>query len=426
MNFVEMTNGIIGMEKPLLLKVFEEENCEVIDSHDEVLNMKEKEEVEEGGNRWSEGDMCLAKWAEDGVWYRAKISSLFPDEREMENIKGPAFTAVVCFVDYGNEDYVLGQNMVNSLEEVPLEDLVDETVLLEIETSGNADEDHGKVERLFNPPLHQQRHMLVAELLAEAGVTSVIDLGCNNCKLLRLLKGLLPSVTYLAGLDIDKEILEECGKMLRPLPGDWLVRRQLPLTIDLVHGSCGQVELALAFLETASISQVDAVTSVELIEHLDPDTLATFPATVLGALQPKVWLVTTPNSDFNELFPNFNGPFRHWDHRFGYVVSFLPVHQLDVDPCTAFILNSGLSGAEQSSRNGRNRCWQIFQTTQWPLMGLGTGRPKGKVMALPVRLLFSPGKRTFCLKRKLISCILKHNKTGILDVGITLLKNGWW
>ena len=56
------------------------------------------------------------------------------------------------------------------------------------------DEEQVKVECLFSPPLHQERHMLVLELLVEAGATSVIDLGCNSCKLLRLLKGLLPNV----------------------------------------------------------------------------------------------------------------------------------------------------------------------------------------------------------------------------------------
>ena len=308
MNIVEINSRIIRLEKPLLRKVFGEGSCEnFLDSCDGFdskgrvqLHLKEKELT----CRWREGDVCLARWSQDGVWYRAKISCLFNLE-----VGGPAFTAAVCFVDYGNEERVLGQNLVASLEEVPCEDLVDEFVLEE--TSGVAD---GKEERFFSPPLHQQRHLLVADLLAEAGVTSVLDLGCNNCKLLRLLKGLLPNVTYLTGLDIDKELLEECGKMLRPLPGDWLMRRSLPLNIDLIHGSCGNVEAAAAFVE-ANDRQVEAVTSVELIEHLDPDTLATFPAAVLGAIQPKMWLVTTPNSDFNELFPNFTGRFRHWDHR---------------------------------------------------------------------------------------------------------------
>jgi len=274
---------------------------------------------------WREGDTCLAKWAEDGVWYRARIRHFFCslENEKLENKR--TSSALVFFVDYGNEDHVLAQNLVTTLAEIPFEDLVDETVLLGDteeervkimeEEQVQVEEDQVKVECLFNPPLHQERHMLVMELLVEAGATSVIDLGCNSCKLLRLLKGLLPNVTYLAGLDMDKYILDDSSKMLRPLPGDWLMRRTLPLTIELLHGSCGEAEAAQAF-KTVRNLHVDAVTSVELIEHLDPGTIATFPATVLGVLQPKVWIVTTPNSDFNELFPNFTGPFRHWDHRF--------------------------------------------------------------------------------------------------------------
>jgi len=274
---------------------------------------------------WREGDTCLAKWAEDGVWYRARIRHFFCslENEKLENKR--TSSALVFFVDYGNEDHVLAQNLVTTLAEIPFEDLVDETVLLGDteeervkimeEEQVQVEEDQVKVECLFNPPLHQERHMLVMDLLVEAGATSVIDLGCNSCKLLRLLKGLLPNVTYLAGLDMDKYILEDSSKMLRPLPGDWLMRRTLPLTIELLHGSCGEAEAAQAF-KTVRNLHVDAVTSVELIEHLDPGTIATFPATVLGVIQPKVWIVTTPNSDFNELFPNFTGPFRHWDHRF--------------------------------------------------------------------------------------------------------------
>ena len=315
MSFVEIKSRIIGLEKPLLEKVYDVGNCDNVLVHDTYhdefgikgrgkMHLEEKEKR----SQWKEGDMCLARWSQDRVWYRAQISGLCN-----EDVGGPFFTAVVCFVDYGNEEHVLGQNIVTSLEEVPQGDLVDETVLLE--TSGTADdEDHGKEERFFSPPLHQQRHLLVTDLLVKADVTSVLDLGCNNCKLLRLIKGLMPNVTHLAGLDIDKDVLEECGKMLRPLPGDWLMRRSLPLNIDLIQGSCGDVEAAATFVKSNN-RQIEAVTSVELIEHLDSDTLATFPAAVLGALQPKMWLVTTPNSDFNELFPNFIGPFRHWDHR---------------------------------------------------------------------------------------------------------------
>ena len=51
------------------------------------------------------------------------------------------------------------------------------------------------------------------------------------------------------------------------------------------------------------------------IEHLVPDVLQLAIEMVFGQLQPRVVVVTTPNSDFNVLFPNFSG-FRHWDHKF--------------------------------------------------------------------------------------------------------------
>jgi hypothetical protein len=51
------------------------------------------------------------------------------------------------------------------------------------------------------------------------------------------------------------------------------------------------------------------------IEHLYPDTLEEVPYTVFGFIKPLVAIFTTPNSDFNVLFPNFTG-FRHPDHKF--------------------------------------------------------------------------------------------------------------
>ena len=51
------------------------------------------------------------------------------------------------------------------------------------------------------------------------------------------------------------------------------------------------------------------------MEHLEQDVLESFPAVVFGMINPKVAIVTTPNSEFNVLFPNFTG-FRHPDHKF--------------------------------------------------------------------------------------------------------------
>ena len=46
---------------------------------------------------------------------------------------------------------------------------------------------------------------------------------------------------------------------------------------------------------------------MELIEHLYLDTVDSFTDTVLGVIKPKLWVVTTPNKDYNELFPDWPG-----------------------------------------------------------------------------------------------------------------------
>ncbi|WP_258582111.1 hypothetical protein [Mesorhizobium sp. AR02] len=56
---------------------------------------------------------------------------------------------------------------------------------------------------------------------------------------------------------------------------------------------------------------------VEVIEHLDEDRLPLIERVVFGETAPKFVIVTTPNADYNALFPNLApGAFRHPDHRF--------------------------------------------------------------------------------------------------------------
>ena len=51
------------------------------------------------------------------------------------------------------------------------------------------------------------------------------------------------------------------------------------------------------------------------IEHLEADTLKKLPRALFGQLQPSLIIITTPNSEFNEVFPDLEG-FRHIDHKF--------------------------------------------------------------------------------------------------------------
>lgn len=62
---------------------------------------------------------------------------------------------------------------------------------------------------------------------------------------------------------------------------------------------------------------MDAATLIEVIEHLDPDRLPALARVVFGEAKPKSVVVTTPNAEYNVLFPNLApGAFRHPDHRF--------------------------------------------------------------------------------------------------------------
>ena len=59
------------------------------------------------------------------------------------------------------------------------------------------------------------------------------------------------------------------------------------------------------------------VALVEVIEHLDVDRLPALEEVVFGEGRPETVVLTTPNRDYNALFPELAaGSFRHPDHRF--------------------------------------------------------------------------------------------------------------
>jgi hypothetical protein len=79
--------------------------------------------------------------------------------------------------------------------------------------------------------------------------------------------------------------------------------------LQLLHGSL--------LYRDSRLKGVEAAALVEVIEHLDPPRLQACERNLFGFLQPHLVLVTTPNSDYNSLFPTLTaGRFRHSDHRF--------------------------------------------------------------------------------------------------------------
>jgi SAM-dependent methyltransferase len=152
--------------------------------------------------------------------------------------------------------------------------------------------------------LWEQRMAAVSSALRARQVQTVLDVGCGEGKLMKLLLG-DQTFTKITGLDVSVRVLQKAARKLR--------FEQLPPTqkarIDLIHGSL--------MYRDKRLSGYDAATVVEVIEHLDPPRLAAFERVLFEHARPRVAIVTTPNVEYNPLFGTLAaGAFRHKDHRF--------------------------------------------------------------------------------------------------------------
>ncbi len=152
--------------------------------------------------------------------------------------------------------------------------------------------------------LNQQRMATVTAVLKSHDAKRVIDLGCGEGSLLKVL---LEDRFFerLMGVDVSFRALEIAKKRLRV--------EQIPVhqreRIQLMQGS-------LIYRDERLIGY-DAAAVIEVIEHMDLDRLATFERVLFQFAQPPVVVITTPNAEFNVLFPTLEkGHFRHQDHRF--------------------------------------------------------------------------------------------------------------
>ncbi len=199
------------------------------------------------------------------------------------------------------------------------------------------EETKGAAEEALERPLSlgQQRLQAVVDALEQHNVSSVIDLGCGEGKLLRyLLKD--KAFSEIVGMDVSARTLEIAGARLKL---ERMPERQRQ-RIKLIQGSLTYRDNRLAGF--------DAATIVEVIEHMDPDRLDAFERVVFEFARPGLVVVTTPNVEFNVKFENMRpGQLRHADHRFewarrefqswatnvaarfGYAVSFVSIGEVD-------------------------------------------------------------------------------------------------
>jgi 3' terminal RNA ribose 2'-O-methyltransferase Hen1 len=151
--------------------------------------------------------------------------------------------------------------------------------------------------------LNSRRLEAVVAALISNGASTVIDLGCGEGNLLRMLMR-EKSFACVAGADASALALERARRRLK-------VDKMSPARAErltLFHGS-------LTYRD-GRFSGYDAAVCVEVIEHIDQNRLAAFEDVLFAHARPRVVVITTPNIEYNEKFEKMPGPLRHGDHRF--------------------------------------------------------------------------------------------------------------
>lgn len=182
--------------------------------------------------------------------------------------------------------------------------------------------------------LHDQRLNTVVDALKASGAKRVLDLGCGEGKLLKML---LHEMQFeaIVGMDVSISSLTKASRRMKL---DRLPERQAA-RLTLLHGSLVYRDRRLEGYDAAAV--------VEVIEHLDAPRLASLERAVFEFAAPTTVIITTPNREYNALFETLPaGAMRHQDHRFewtraefeawardvadrhGYAVTFAPIGPL--------------------------------------------------------------------------------------------------
>ena len=168
---------------------------------------------------------------------------------------------------------------------------------------------HTQLQKVKKERLHDIRLKLVAEKLKQSGAASVIDLGCGDGKLLRLLLK-EKQFTRIAGTDVSYSELEKSQDKLHWNEMPEKQRERLSL-----------FQSSLTYRDKR-FSGFDAAAVVEVIEHLDPNRLPALEKSLFTYAKPQTTVLTSPNREYNVRYENLSaGKVRHSDHRFEWTRS---------------------------------------------------------------------------------------------------------
>jgi len=137
--------------------------------------------------------------------------------------------------------------------------------------------------------LHQKRLLKAFQLLKNSHSESVLDVGCGEGKLLKLL---LKDSQFkkISGTDVAFSELQRANEKLYLDTASPYIKEKISLFQSSVTY---QDERFLGY---------DAIALVEVIEHINEERLEVFEKNIFGYARPKTVVLSTPNSEYNVLF----------------------------------------------------------------------------------------------------------------------------
>ncbi len=153
-------------------------------------------------------------------------------------------------------------------------------------------------------PLNTLRLLAVKDAVLASGASTVIDLGCGECKLTSLLLN-EPQIKKVTACDVSTAVLEKAAKRLR-------LERMQPFRknkLTLMQASLTYKDKRFEGFDCACV--------IEVIEHIEPMRIPAFERILFEFAAPRTVVLTTPNKEYNANYGTMQeNTLRHNDHRF--------------------------------------------------------------------------------------------------------------
>lgn len=177
-------------------------------------------------------------------------------------------------------------------------------VLTPEELIGEDEDEEAEDDKEERIPLNTLRMGAVFNEVINSGALSVIDLGCGEGRLTKMLLE-NQQIKKVTAVDVSIASLEKAAKRLKLDRMSSFRKNKL----NLIQGS--------VTYKDSRFEGYDCACLVEVLEHIDPSRIPVMEKVVFGYAKPQTVIITTPNREYNVNYEHMKeNALRHSDHRF--------------------------------------------------------------------------------------------------------------